>query len=357
MKRKYSFRRARGKIVLGVILGLFTYLVFGYSISGQLRLERIVSMAAPEVALEKVREAAAKEGKLVWYESSPEGQFVQVAAAFNKMYPNVKIEHVRVRGADVATRIITESQANAPTADVGTTGVEILMGLNNRGLLMKPNWTELGIAKELIVAPYALAHTSSVICFSYNTELVSEADAPKDWEDMLHPRWQGKIGVWQKPVALALMAPTWGEERTIEFTKKLAKQKPLIYRSNFPLNNAVAAGEISVGITLYHTILPALKKGAPIKLVFTSPTGYEHLCCAIPIKSAHPNAAKLFCTWLVSPEGAIAYESATGRGTVLIKGTETYKLLSGKKLSYFTPEQVEDFGRISKELEEILMGR
>jgi len=355
MERKTLFNGTGGRIVLGVILGVFTFFILSYSITGQLRLERTVAAAGD--ALEKVREAASKEGKLVWFESSPEDQYAKIEAAFNKKYPMIKIEHLRVRAGDAATRIIAESRANAPTADVATTGLEILMDLDARGLLRRPNWSELGIAPELILTPYAFATTSVVICFSYNTDLVSEADAPKDWEDMLNPRWKGKIGIWQKPVALALMAMSWGEEKAIEYTKRLTNQKPVIYRSNFPLNNAVAAGEISVGITQYHTTLPTISKGAPIKAVFTDVTGYEPICSAIPVKSANPNAAKVLCSWLTSYEGATAYESASGRGTPLIKGTKTQKMLSGKRLSSFTPENLKDFARIQKEIENILMGR
>lgn len=357
MVGKYIVQMKRIKVVRGVILASVAYLAFNYSFTGALGLGSNAVLAAPEITLEKVREAAYKEGQLIWYESSPEGQITKVMAAFNKKYPKIKFEHVRLRGADVGTRIIAESQANAPTADVATTGLEILLPLDERGLLIRPNWTELGIPQKLIATSYALISMASIYCLNYNTNLVSQAEAPKKWEDVLNPKWKGKIGIWQKPSAIALLVPAWGEERTLDFAKKLAEQKPVFYQSSFPLNDAVAAGEISVGITIYHTTTAALEKGAPLKLVFVDPTPYEPLCSSIPVKSSHPNAAKLFTAWLLSPEGAEAYERATYRGNPWITGTGAYKLLLGKKLSSFTPEQSKDFAEISKKLERILVSR
>lgn len=355
MLRKHIAQTKRGGIISGIILGLVVYFALGYSLTNTLTLEQSVAAAGPAPTLEKLQKAAYEEGKIVWYESSPESQFAKVEAAFNKRYPKIKLEQVRLRGADVGTRIIAESQADAPTADVATSGLDILIALDERRLLTKANWTDLGIARDLIATPYALRSMAVIYCISYNTNLVSEADAPKHWEDMLNPKWKGRIGIWEKPSALSLLTPAWGEKRVIEFTKKLAEQKPVVYQSSFPLNNALAAGEISVGIIIYHTAVPTIKKGGPIKLVFASPTPYEPLCSVIPLKGAHPNAAKLFIAWLHSFEGARAYEDATDRGNPWISGTETYEMLKGRKLSTFTPEQSKNFEIISNKIGNILM--
>jgi iron(III) transport system substrate-binding protein len=312
---------------------------------------------AAEADLNKLQRLAQQEGEAVWYESSPESQFAAVAAAFHKRYPKVKLDQVRLRGGDIGTRIIAESQADAPTADVATTGLEILMAVDDRRFLMRSDWKDLGISPKLLATPYALISMASIYCLDYNTKLVSAEAAPKNWEDLLQPKWKGKIGIWQKPSALALLKPAWGEAKLIAFAQKLAEQNPVNFQSSFPLNDAVAAGEISVGITIYHSAAAAVKKGAPLKLVFCDPTPYEPLCSSIPTKAKHPNAAKLFISWLLSLEGAEAYERATNRGNPWIAGTEANKLLSGKNLSTFSSEQNEDFADISKKLEKILLTR
>jgi iron(III) transport system substrate-binding protein len=356
MEEKRIDSRKKSKIVRCVVLGSIACLSLSFCLMGPMGSGKMALAASSEAVLEKLREAAYKEGELMWYESSPDNAIAKIAAAFSKRYPKIRLEQTRLRGAEVGTRIIAESQANAPTGDVGTTGLEVLWALEERGLLMKPNWAEMGIASTLVAAPYALKTMASSYCLIYNTKLVSEADAPKSWEDMLNPKWKGKVGIWQKSSALALLASVWGEARIIDFAKKLAAQKPVVYQSSYPLNDAVAAGEIALGITTYHTAPAAIEKKAPLKLVFVDPIPYEPICSSIPVKSPHPNAGKLFALWLLSREGAEAYERATYRGNPWIEGTETYRLLSGKKLSTFTPQQNKEFADISKKLDDILVG-
>ena len=339
-------RVKRGAFILGVMAFVW---VFQVGVNA--------AEAAAAGALDKVLEAAQKEGSVMWYESSPDDQFAKVEAAFNKRYPKIKLEQTRLRGAEVGTRIIAESQANAPTGDVGTTGLDILSALDARGLLQKPNWAELGIPENLIATPYAVIGMASTYCLLYNTKLVSEADAPKKWEDLLLPKWKGKIGLWNKSTALAFLQPVWGEDKTLQFTKKLAEQQPVMYQSTFNVNDAIASGEILVAITNYHTVIPSRDKGAPVKIVFAEVTPYEAICTSLPTKGTHPNAAKLFTAWLLSAEGAMAYEKATFRGNPFIAGTETYKLLSGKKLSTFPPDQSKYFADLCVKIEKILMGR
>ena len=50
----------------------------------------------------------------------------------------------------------------------------------------------------------------------------------------------------------------------------------------------------------------------------------------------NPNTARLFLSWLATPEGAITFEKMTKRGNFFVAGTETAKLLKDRKLSYFT---------------------
>jgi iron(III) transport system substrate-binding protein len=357
MKRTSSVQTKKGHLLMGIIAAtVFVFLLCVFPLTTAYW-QGNMAWAAAAGGLDSIIAAANKEGKLMWYESSPDDQFAKVEAAFNKRYPKIKLEQTRLRGAEVGTRIIAESQANAPTADVGTTGLDILIALNDRGLLAKPNWTEFGIPGSLIATPYATITRASIYIFSYNTKLVSEAEAPKKWEDMLLPKWKGKIGLWQKNTALAFLQPVWGEEKTIDYTKKLADQKPVLYQSNMNLNDAMAAGEILVSITNYHSVFPTIERGGPVKIVFPEFIPYEAICSSIPAKSPSPNAAKVFLNWLSSFEGSTAYERATYSGNPWITGTETYKVLNGKKLSSFKPEQTQYFADLVVRIEKIITGR
>src|SRR5262245_8783599 len=64
--------------------------------------------------LAEIAAAAAKKGPVVWYESSPPEQILKVAAAFNRRYPDIRIQFVRnTGGGGIAARVIQESEAGA----------------------------------------------------------------------------------------------------------------------------------------------------------------------------------------------------------------------------------------------------
>src|SRR5437899_1319346 len=48
--------------------------------------------AARADAVQDLAAAAAKKGPVIWYESSPPEQILKIAAAFNKRYPDIKIQ-------------------------------------------------------------------------------------------------------------------------------------------------------------------------------------------------------------------------------------------------------------------------
>lgn len=306
--------------------------------SGPVRFE--VASGYAEEPPQSLVDAAKKEDGLVWYESSTEEQVAKIFDAFQDKYPFVKnVEHVRLRASDVAARIAQEAQANAPTADVGTTDTASATQLYERQMLATPEWTKLGVPPELVPELYLVATAASVYVILYNTELVSEEEAPTSWEDLLDERWRGKIGTWVVPFAFVELVPVWGGDRTTEYVRQFAQQNPVTYESTFPLAQAVGAGEIPVGVGIYHATQPAIEAGAPIEIVVPRPTPVTMLYSFIPKDAANPNTAKLFISWLATEEGARAYEEATGRGNPLLPGTETAELVSDRTISDFPPSQ------------------
>jgi iron(III) transport system substrate-binding protein len=141
-----------------------------------------------EARWNEVVAAAKKEGKVIWYEGSEEQEMQRLIADFQKRYPDIKLMHVRLRGTDAAARIVLETQAGAPTADVSFGGAETILGLEKKGVIKKMDWDELNINPKLIASPTAVWLACSTYGIVYNPKYVSEADAPKKWEDLLDPK-------------------------------------------------------------------------------------------------------------------------------------------------------------------------
>ena len=117
--------------------------------------------------------------------------------------------------------------------------------------------------------------TSVVYVIVYNTALVKEADAPKTWDDLLNPRWDGKIGMWVRGEGQSDLAAIWGIDKVVDYVRKMNQLHPVLLPSTFPLAQQVAAGEILVGLGLNHSAQVPLRRGAPLKIVWNGAENYR----------------------------------------------------------------------------------
>ena len=115
----------------------------------------VAGSAARADAVQDLAAVAGKKGPVIWYESSPPEAVLKIAAAFNKRYPDIKIQFVRnTGGGGIAARIIQESEAGAATASFFIGDVAQLIPLNQRTLLLSRDWNESRDRSHAL--PYAL---------------------------------------------------------------------------------------------------------------------------------------------------------------------------------------------------------
>ena len=122
----------------------------------------------------------------------------------------------------------------------------------------------------------------------------------------------------------------------------LAAQEPVLYRSTFPLAQAVAAGDLDIGLGLLHSAQPLVDAGAPIEIHSLDPTPISRLYTVVPSAATSPYLARLFTVWLASDEGARAYEAATGRGNPDVAESETAGFLREHEVSEFGFDRTEE---------------
>jgi iron(III) transport system substrate-binding protein len=248
--------------------------------------------------------AAKKEGRLVYYTANFAEVEQQVINAFNKRFPEIKIEMVRAPGGQLITRVKTEAAAGKLAADVIDHSDRALM-TPLADMFMDyapPNAADYNPAAQ--VAPNLWPRATLVWSIAYNTELIK--NPPKNWMDLTKPEYDKLTS----QVIAASGGTTWTRimfERQVlgeDYWKKQAATHPTLYPSGAPMSDAMVRGETAVGPLLYNAIYPKQKDGAPIKIFFP-PEGapVNPYASGIPKTAANPNAAKLFLNWNMSKEG------------------------------------------------------
>lgn len=143
---------------------------------------------------------------------SPHGRdlLVEVKRAYEELHPEVDVRFLDMGSQDVYDRV--RSEAANPQADVWFGGPrEIFARGAQEGLLAphRPTWA--GSVPEESRGPgdlyFGLYRTAPVLV--YNAAAVPVAEAPRDWEDLLDPRWQGKI-IFRDPLGSGTMRTLFG---------------------------------------------------------------------------------------------------------------------------------------------------
>lgn len=326
-----------------------------------------VSVAAQDSqseAMQALVDAAMAEGKLVLYESMLQEEADQIFADFDKAYPGLEFEYVSVGGSQRIARISQESMSGGPTADVSHHLASSIMTLAEQGFIAKTDWEAFGYDAASGAAPneYMVRLDTPVYVTLYNTNVVPEGDVPQNYDDFLNADYSGKWGTWALPDGLANLVPVWGEDKTREFVQDLAETKPRLYRDHQAAAAAVAAGEVAMAHFIpYQSALPQIAKGAPIAIAFVTPFPATSIYAFVPELAEHPNAGRLFVAWLASPEGAEAFERATGRGSHYNTGTKLGQLTEGLEFSAWSVEdnieRADEINEIRNEFAQILQGR
>jgi iron(III) transport system substrate-binding protein len=249
---------------------------------------------------------AKKEGKVVYWTTMRVPDAQALADAFESKYPFLKVEVVRISGDQLIERAIAENRAGRVTADVlDAFSFKILQ---NRGMLQPFATSEAAAYPEGYKDPknYWVTLYCAYNVLSYNTKLVPAADVPKDWEDLLHPRWKGKLGIDDQDYYwYAGMLKYWGEEKGRKYMESLARQDLIWRRGRGLLTELMSAGEFEGVVVTFPDMVEQMKgKGQSVEWVkTTNPILVALDMMGIPVKAPRVNAGKLFMNYSVSKEG------------------------------------------------------
>jgi len=257
-------------------------------------------------ATKRLIDGAKKEGKVVWYTALSIQDAEVLTKRFEQTYPFIKTETLRLVTDALLTKILTETKAGVPNSDV----IEIpgIAGniLKKEGMFDKYASTESNAYPAAMKDPGGtwtsfFIHTLVLV---YNTQLVKKEELPRTYEDLINPKWKGKVVLRDEDFeTFGMMLKVMGREKGMNFMRRLGGQG-VDLRNSFTLAvQGVASGEIPLGMNLYGTHTEEFKKkGAPVDWVpmeFVLTT-VEPL--AVSARAPHPAAARLFIDFLLSKE-------------------------------------------------------
>jgi iron(III) transport system substrate-binding protein len=256
-----------------------------------------------------LEDGARKEGALMIYTTGT--QIEPLINRFREKYPFIKIEFPRAESADVTRLVFEEYTAGVYNVDAYELSSYGLVPLRANGFLQPFDSPEAANYENSAVEPH---HTWITVRegytgIGYNPKIIPPSQAPKTYQDLLDPKWKGKMAISGVGSTAAnwvgAMLITYGES----FVRKLATQDMRLYAINGrALANLTISGEAPLSPTTYLSHVEASKaQGAPIEWNLPGPVPVTDTATALAAKAPHPHAAMLFVDFLLSKEAQLMY--------------------------------------------------
>lgn len=263
---------------------------------------------APDIhAQDDLVTKAQNERELVLYGTALAGQFDKFAEPFKRRYPFLKVQYSRTTGEALTSKILREVSARQLSADV----------------ILINNYTHRIFMKRNIITPYTPPDAANFppgfidkqgywigfylvpYAITYNSKLVPKADAPTSFDDLLHPKWKGRISLEREEYLVTQAHMQYsGRQKAIDYFKKLAQQDLIMINGHSKQAVLLTAGEFPIIVYSDIARTEELKgKGAPIEWVRAEPYVTVLVSAAITREAKHPAAARLFMNYLASADG------------------------------------------------------
>jgi iron(III) transport system substrate-binding protein len=261
--------------------------------------------AGPSLAQTVDMAAAKKEGRVVWYTSTPIEQANKIVKLF-EAETGIKVEMFRSGGSAILRRFLQESQAGRIAADVMTTSdPAATAGLAKKGTFVafKPRNFEKIVAEGRDAEGYFIAQRLNLMTIYARTDKVAAADLPKTWSDLGDAKYKGKL-VMTDPSFTALQLMVVGmmsKNRGWGFYETLRKNDIMIVQGNQQVSDNIKRGErlIAVG-ALDSYAADERRAGHPIVTILPEDGTFVIPAPTAIIKgSPNPNAAKLLSEFMI----------------------------------------------------------
>ena len=255
----------------------------------------------------RLAEAAKKEGQVTAYANLDVSGAKALSDGFMRRYPSVKVQMVHFSGAAIINRIDTEAKAGKVSSDVVLSGQLGLLALLDRKVVARYKSPQRDFYREGFKDKEGLwtSMFTNLMVTSYNTRFVKKEEAPRRLEDLLSPRWKGKLAMdTQSYVWFGTVLQLLGQAEGIRFMRRLNEQNPTHIRGRRLMNQLLAAGEFEMAVeTNLNSVRTLAEQGAPIWFAPVRPLFLSPSLLYMSQNGPHPHAGALLMDYLLSEEG------------------------------------------------------
>lgn len=216
--------------------------------------------------------AAAAEQHVVLYSANDDTVNKLIADGF-KQATGITVDVIST-GSGVLFRRIASEQAN--------TQADVVWGVSSALLKQNSKYFQAYAVKdrEAVLAQYRdpadlwVGTNLQVVTINQNTKSIDAASGPKSWQDLLDPKWKGKIAYtdpansgFSYAAATALLAlwgdndAAWAKFSTLVANTKVLNRSTLVFDGN-------GSGEYPLGISLEYAGNLWAHNGAPVQVSY-----------------------------------------------------------------------------------------
>jgi iron(III) transport system substrate-binding protein len=262
---------------------------------------------SPQERQQRLFDGAKSEGEALIYANMDVSAMKPLTEGFMKRYPGAKAASVHFSGAAIITRIDSESRAGKAISDVVLSGQLGVLALIDKKVAARYRSPEREFYREGFKDKQGLwtAYMTNVMVSPYNTRQVKKDETPRAVEDLLQPRWKGKLTMdSQSYVWFGTMMQYLGEESGLLFMKRLNEQNISHQRGRRLMTQLVAAGEFDMAVeTNLNSVLTLSRQGAPLSFAPMQPYFLSPSLVFMSASAPRPYTAALFIDYLLSEEG------------------------------------------------------
>ncbi|HZE61271.1 MAG TPA: extracellular solute-binding protein [Burkholderiales bacterium] len=290
------------------------------------------------------------------YSSMAEKDLRRLVADFEQRQ-GVKVNVWRSGKNRVLQRVIAEARAGRNEVDVIHNPSPEMEALHREKLLKAVDSPLHANLIPQAVAPHREWAGPRVYIFvqAYNTRVVPKAELPKTYDDLLQPRWKGRVAIEGKEQEwFFTLVQAMGEAQGLKYFRALSANGLQVRMGNALLTNLVVAGDVPFALTLYSYLPDQAKRaGAPVDWIALTPTIAATDAVGIAAHAPHPKLARELYDFMLGDGQALMAQMGH-----IVSHRRISPELERFKLTFIDPAAViQDYDRWTKLFEDTIYNR